>query len=423
MKTKSKYNLKYFIAYISNIITGREKNAFEKEMQKDPFMEEALEGLSMLSPSELEEDIFYLNKKIKAVTSNNKRFILYRVAAAVAILIFASSVFLTLFYTKPLVNQEEIAVIESPLLEKDRSVGLQLPSAAESPETSVKASGIRQEKKVSDKEKFIIPSKISEDNEIALADIPSAKTEELHVVAHEKKEESIAVARQITTAAPGAERIIFQDTGRILAKGVVTSSEDGLPVPGVNIFLKGTTTGVVTDLLGKFEFKLPEGKEATLVAAFVGMITQEIKVEKSADLEIVLEPSLLALEEVVVTGYGSRKKSATVGSVNTIVFEDLQSHPEFKPAAPVKGNREFSNYINKTVRFPENTKLTQAVVVLNFIVDINGRPKDISALRSPGQEFSSEAIRLLSEGPDWIPPSLGNEYIEIVSRIRIVLKK
>lgn len=84
------------------------------------------------------------------------------------------------------------------------------------------------------------------------------------------------------------------------------------PLLGVNIKLKGTTTGVVSDMDGNFSIKGPKG--ATLIFSYIGMQTQEV-VFNGQPLKVVLRDDAQALDEVVVVGYGSMRKKDLTGSV------------------------------------------------------------------------------------------------------------
>ena len=90
--------------------------------------------------------------------------------------------------------------------------------------------------------------------------------------------------------------------------GVVTSEEDGLPVVGASIMVKGTTIGTVTDLDGKFTLPNVPSSAETLLISFVGMKQQEVVVKPH--VVVVLHPDSEILDEVVVTGYGNFKKAS-----------------------------------------------------------------------------------------------------------------
>mgnify|MGYP006191928919 FL=1 len=107
--------------------------------------------------------------------------------------------------------------------------------------------------------------------------------------------------------------------------GTVTDSNGEL-LPGVSIKIKGSKTATVTDINGVFRLNLPTGNE-TLVVSYLGFNTQEIAVAGRTKLTIVLTVSTSKLEEVIVTGYGSKKRSEIVGSVATITGEEIQDIP------------------------------------------------------------------------------------------------
>ena len=98
----------------------------------------------------------------------------------------------------------------------------------------------------------------------------------------------------------------FQTHERTIT-GVVTSSNDGSPLPGVNIVLKGTKTGTATDAKGNYSIRVPE-KGGTLVFSFIGMKTREIKIGTSNTINVALSADEIQLSEVVVSGYSGRGK-------------------------------------------------------------------------------------------------------------------
>ena len=91
--------------------------------------------------------------------------------------------------------------------------------------------------------------------------------------------------------------------------GEVTSAVDGLPLPGVNVLVKGTSTGAQTDFDGKYSIKASSGD--VLVFSFVGMKQVEATVGASNTVNMIMDEDVSALEEVVITGYSTvaKKKS------------------------------------------------------------------------------------------------------------------
>ncbi len=94
--------------------------------------------------------------------------------------------------------------------------------------------------------------------------------------------------------------------------GKVTSADDGSTMPGVNVVLKGTTIGVVTDANGDYRISIPSSG-GTLVFSFIGMTTTEVEVGSRAVVDIQLGTDVTQLSEVIVTGYGTTLKKEFSG--------------------------------------------------------------------------------------------------------------
>ena len=110
--------------------------------------------------------------------------------------------------------------------------------------------------------------------------------------------------------------------------GTITNSDDGTPVPGASIIVKGTTIGTVTSSEGEYVLRVPE--DATeLVVSFVGLKTQDIRIEGRTAIDIVMEPDILGLDEVVVTALGiTREKKALGYAVQDISGDELAKAKE-----------------------------------------------------------------------------------------------
>jgi TonB-dependent starch-binding outer membrane protein SusC len=119
----------------------------------------------------------------------------------------------------------------------------------------------------------------------------------------------------------------FQYIGaQVTVTGVVSSSDNNAPMPGVNVLQKGTTNGVITDANGKFKITV-SANDAILVFSFVGMATIEMPVAGKTTIDIVLNPETSELSEIVVVGYGMTKKASLTGAVDAVKGEDLKQSP------------------------------------------------------------------------------------------------
>lgn len=116
--------------------------------------------------------------------------------------------------------------------------------------------------------------------------------------------------------------ILIVDIPDFNVSGVVTDAE-GSVLPGVNVLVKGTTIGVVTDAEGKFTLAAPSG-ESVLVFSFIGFVTQEIAINNRSVINAQLAADVKTLNEIVVIGYGTQKKSDLTGSVGSIKEADIQ---------------------------------------------------------------------------------------------------
>ncbi len=118
--------------------------------------------------------------------------------------------------------------------------------------------------------------------------------------------------------------------------GTVTSSDDGMPIPGVSVVVKGTTIGAVTDINGVYHLGVPENAQS-LVFSFVGMKAQEVNIGNQSTINIILETDVMGLEEVIVTAYGTAKKGAFTGSAAQINANEMELRPITNVTHAVEG--------------------------------------------------------------------------------------
>ncbi|WP_372934161.1 SusC/RagA family TonB-linked outer membrane protein [Mariniphaga sediminis] len=112
----------------------------------------------------------------------------------------------------------------------------------------------------------------------------------------------------------------------ITLRGTVISAVDKLPLPGVSVVVKNTTIGTITDASGRFSLDVPKGADV-LVFSFIGMHSQEILIDGKGTFNVALNEKSEQMDEVVVVGYGTVKKSDLTGSVGTVRGEALVKAP------------------------------------------------------------------------------------------------
>ena len=118
-------------------------------------------------------------------------------------------------------------------------------------------------------------------------------------------------------------------------KGKVTSATEG-PLPGVNIVLQGTVQGTMTDAGGNYTISVP-GPEAVLVFSFISYTTQSVTVGNQTTIDVVLAPAVSALNEVVVTGYGTQKKREITSSVANVKSDEFNKGNVESPVQLIQG--------------------------------------------------------------------------------------
>lgn len=115
-----------------------------------------------------------------------------------------------------------------------------------------------------------------------------------------------------------------------------TVSDDMGPMPGVNVLVKGTTNGVVTDFDGEFTID-DVSNDDTLVFSYIGFVSQEVPVGTQTEINITLSEDTQALDEVVVVGYGTQKKSNVIGSVTSVEVEEATNVPTTNVSEMLRG--------------------------------------------------------------------------------------
>src|SRR5690606_32091189 len=104
--------------------------------------------------------------------------------------------------------------------------------------------------------------------------------------------------------------------------GKVDSMDDNFPIPGVNILIKGTTQGTVTDVDGNINLLVPSSA-TTIVFSFIGYQTQEVSIGEQSFINVSMQSEASTLSEVVVVGYGSVEKKDVTGGVAKVSTEEF----------------------------------------------------------------------------------------------------
>lgn len=152
--------------------------------------------------------------------------------------------------------------------------------------------------------------------------------------------------RQITiynknTPAPKAAKPAAVSAQNSAKQGPVitgnVSDSRGVPLPGVTVLIKGTTTGVATGLDGSFSIKVP-GRESILAFSYVGYVTKEERVDSRRIINVELAEDVGQLKEVVVVGFGVQEKASVIGAIATIEPKSLGSTSKIALSQSLAGN-------------------------------------------------------------------------------------
>ncbi|MEN8248187.1 MAG: TonB-dependent receptor, partial [Bacteroidota bacterium] len=130
--------------------------------------------------------------------------------------------------------------------------------------------------------------------------------------------------------------------------GTITD-EDGNPMPGVNIVIKGTTQGTISDADGKYGINVDD-PGATLEFSFIGMFAQEVQVVNQTEINVTMTRDVLGLEELVVIGYGTQKKTNNTGAISMVTEESLKNISHSSVSQLIQGKVSGVNIIKTNGR-------------------------------------------------------------------------
>nr|WP_255647342.1 TonB family protein [Fulvivirga sedimenti] len=175
--------------------------------------------------------------------------------------------------------------------------------------------------------------------------------------------------------------------------------QDGTPIPGVNVAINGTNDGTVSDIDGYYQINVPN--DASLVFSLIGMEQQEVTRPDREEINVTMAQDVTALSEVVVTGRS--QPGLTIG------------------ANPEDGQAAFEEYLDKNLQYPEDGR--EGTVIVRIDISPNGNIEDMKVIRSMGETYDREAIRLLENGPKWTPALKNGNPVSDRVRVKIIFKK
>lgn len=427
--------------YLRGEMSPAEQHALEKAALSDPFLAEALEGLSNLTDAELTADLETISAELETQTEHvwqmpaagAKRMAASEVAAAanvasapkiaskpkrnwwplriaaLLIVLIGSYFVVPLLFDNP---KEELALRQNekseqniePIAEVTDTTSNQIAIIKEEPNVAPKPIAEAKEK-INSKPAFA-EAKKDTTADLKLTQVEVDQTEkiatvtEAPVITIQPQEE---IKKETTPAASKLKSSLLPHViqGRVLAE------EDSTPLPGVNVVIKGTTTGTVTDMNGHYQITSPI-TNPTLQYSFIGLQTEEVAVKQPGELNITLKTDVSQLSEVVITGYSP-------------AGVDPNREPVMKLAQPAGGLRAYDKYLKNSLHYPQQAleNNVKGRVTVSFTVNTDGTLAEFNVLKGLGFGCDEEVIRLVKNGPKWSPTTQDGNPVESEVRVRV----
>jgi hypothetical protein len=402
------------IRYLKGLLSNRERHELEKDMMRDPFDDDALEGLSRMDSSELEKDMSALLNRLDDRIANNKvktrnLTILFRIAAGFILVIgLGTALYLALHKPgdKPLISQE--------LQTQEKSI----------PETMVPQAPIESEvqspelntRKVKKSQPLDV-TKAENDQNIVMADsliykeIPSDNRKDAAMPAGVKR----AVAEAKVLEEPGVDSGYNPDyiTGRIL--GVNRQA-----LAGVTVMEEGTAIAAITDRNGNF--RLPVRNTSSKIALkYNGYKSMEVPTREISGKEISMNEDVAPLSEVMVTGYGKKEAVNRVASGTASKSKTEQpAFKYFKPVPPGGSLKAFQDWVENKIDVEKFMELLPGnyKVIIDLTVGTDGLLNQISAREGIPVEVADEYKRVVALSPAWQPARTNDSPVD--ARVQLI---
>jgi hypothetical protein len=416
--------------YWSGKMSPREMHALEKASLDDPFLADALEGYSAVNNQTATSDIDWLRKNLSAAKKEEKKAVpLFKqswMRVAAALIIIGGLGTLSYFLLSP--SQNKHVAQTNPVLRKEQSIERKEDTiAVTSKETPTFNFSTQAEQKTArlnaNRQKDLVAKMDAQKQQPALApaeqfdakDISKNEERTFHLpVASDsvntdkatannddlKKEASQSVAATISGRVSGVnvDAAAKKATAQNFAafnnniSGRITNSKNE-PVAGAVIKANNLSNAVVSDQNGYFSLPVPDTTTFQPASVnSVGYMNANVALNAKTQNNIKLEENNMALNEVVVVGYGSqKKKSRPVRAAAVSPVDTLQP-------TPVDGWEDYYNYVQRSTQsFPD----IDGEIVVRFDIDKKGKPNNIVVEKSLTDVADKEAIRIIKEGPGW----------------------
>lgn len=457
-KTYDKISEQELKEYLKGKLTPRLEHELERRILNSDLEWEAVEGWEQHAVDQLSDDLDILRTRLTSKRSKGQGSVWVRIAAIGLLLIVSG--FLAWKFTDQINEQDSIAFKSEQENEKAQEI-IEEPTTVPADErftlegeskiaktAESKISEVEIEEIVTDNspptnttQPIIEEAQITEEvikkkeelafsapvNNEADSEYFIEKTTDLAIAAEsivpvlQGKVAGVSVEKQLSAArsnqAPEDDQ--SQKTTSRTIYGIIKDGNLNEVLPGVTVTIKGTSRGVVSNLKGEYEI-LVEKDDETLEFSFIGFNTKTVNVSNADTLNIELGADMVALEEVVVVGYGLDKKSNLTGSIRT--KNSNKRLNTYQDAAPKGGMKSFKKYLDFSKIYPKEAQQSKikGSVQLSLSISESGEILNIEVTNRLGYGCDEEATRLIKEGPEWSPALENNNPVK--SEVKIEVK-
>ena len=422
--------------YHNGSMSSAERHAMEKNALSDPFLADAMEGATFISSEEFSADLQELSKKIRR-QSARVWFTPLRIAAGIVLLVGAGT---ALYFLSPL-TPTELALshaAQAPITADSLTASLDSTSTlltlAMEPSGDTKKSVAPSSTGELKVDQSVMPDKTNSGGGV-IAEIPETQSQPAVLSTQEEEKSKIASAEisddkekvdELAPAASGAVGLDKKENQALRAAkmtpaqlsnqkyrnitGKVTSAEDGSPLPGVDVVVKSTGQGTITDAQGNYQINTKVANPE-FAFSFIGLQKIEVSPQQST-LNVRLKDDVSKLSDVVVT-----RKASESNPLN-----DADRGEVVKMATPVGGWKAYYKYLENSLRYPAEalTKKIKGKVIIQFTITPNGSLTAFGVLKGLGHACEDEVILLVKEGPQWIPSTQND--IPFESEVKVMMR-
>lgn len=395
-------------AYLDGKLDAKAMNKVEREALEDPFVAEALHGLSE-SPKRSLDSISLLQKQLHKRIASHKAvkkesvFTWQRlsIAAAAAVMFMAVSV---MFLMRDINGKKELAGSHKKVEVTVAPAGPAAPPASQTVPVVVPETADGKNLEEIDKATRVTKASAYATNLKTKSAVkqPFTSIQQRDDLAAGKS--GVLQVGNITNAVSSVRTI---ELANVLS-GKVVSQDDGKPLPGVSVALDGTNLTAVTDGNGDFKIYADTSvKGGKIHASYIGFNGAEALAKVNEPISIALKPGHTALNEIAVVGYGKVREAEKNAPLQIRGISSAAKKQVAMVSNPIGGWDMLFEFINSNNAFAKEKKSGQTVE-LSFQIDDKGSPTHIKIVTGADGKYEQEAIRLISNGPRWEKPMSAN---------------